>query len=137
MPMYAAGTCRHACLATPSSSPTRPGWNFYLCVRKDVRVGKGGEYLALMLQDASGQVAGRVFENVERYKEEFEVGEFLRVEGRTGIHNGELQLVATQPAPREPRPGRRPGLSRGRLRPERTAADRRHVERARRAWSPA
>ena len=75
--------------------PDKTGWNFYLCVRKDVRVGKGGEYLALVLQDATGQVAGRVFENVERYKEEFEVGEFVRVEGRTSIHNGELQLVAT------------------------------------------
>ena len=75
--------------------PDKPGWNFFLCVRKDVRVGKGGEYLALMLQDASGQVAGRVFEGVERLKEEFEVGEFVRAEGRTSMHNGELQLVAT------------------------------------------
>ena len=46
--------------------PDKTGWNFYLCVRKDVRVGKGGEYLALVLQDATGQVAGRVFEDVER-----------------------------------------------------------------------
>ena len=75
--------------------PDKTGWNFYLCVRKDLRVGKGGEYLALVLQDASGQVAGRAFENVERLKEEFEVGEFIRVEGRTSLHNGELQLVAT------------------------------------------
>ena len=75
--------------------PDRTGWNFYLCVRKDLRIGKGGEYLALVLQDASGQVAGRVFEGVERLKDEFEVGEFVRVEGRTSIHNGELQLVAT------------------------------------------
>ena len=75
--------------------PDKTGWNFYLCVRKDVRVGKGGEYLALTLQDASGQVAGRVFEGVERLKDEFEIGEFVRAEGRTSIHNGELQLVAT------------------------------------------
>jgi 3'-5' exoribonuclease len=75
--------------------PDRTGWNFYLCVRKDLRIGKGGEYLALVLQDASGQLAGRVFENVERLKDEFETGEFLRVEGRSGIHNGELQLVIT------------------------------------------
>jgi 3'-5' exoribonuclease len=74
--------------------PDRTGWNFYLCVRKDVRVGKGGEYLALVLQDASGQVAGRVFEGVDRYKDEFDAGEFVRVEGRTSLHNGELQLVA-------------------------------------------
>jgi 3'-5' exoribonuclease len=74
--------------------PDKAGWNFYLCVRKDLRIGKGGEYLALVLQDASGQVAGRVFEGVERYKDEFDAGEFVRVEGRTSLHNGELQLVA-------------------------------------------
>lgn len=75
--------------------PDKTGWNFFLCTRKDVRVGKGGEYLALVLQDASGHVAGRVFENVDRFKLEFETGEFVRAEGRTSLHNGELQLVAT------------------------------------------
>lgn len=75
--------------------PDKTGWNFYLCVRKDVRVGKNGEYLALMLQDASGQVAARVFDGVERLKHEFEIGEFVRAEGRTSVHNGELQLVAS------------------------------------------
>lgn len=57
-------------------------------------MGKSGEYLALVLQDASGQVAGRVFDGVERFKHEFEIGEFVRAEGRTSVHNGELQLVA-------------------------------------------
>ena len=75
--------------------PDKTGWNFFLCIRKDVRVGKNGEYLALMLQDASGQVAGRVFEGVERLKHEFDIGEFVRAEGRTSTHNGELQLVAS------------------------------------------
>lgn len=75
--------------------PDKTGWNFYLCTRKDVRVGKGGEYLALVLQDASGQVAGRLFDGVDRGKREFDIGEFVRAEGRTGVHNGELQLVVT------------------------------------------
>lgn len=71
------------------------GWSYFLCVRKDLRVGKNGEYLALILQDASGSLAGRVFDGVDRFKGEFEVGEFVRAEGRTSIHNGELQLVAS------------------------------------------
>lgn len=75
--------------------PEAQGWNFYLCTRKDVRLGKNGEYLALTLQDASGQLAGRVFDGAERLKREFDAGEFVRVEGRTGMHNGELQLVAS------------------------------------------
>lgn len=76
-------------------APDTSGWNFYLCVRKDVRIGKNGEYLALVLQDASGQVAGRVFDGVDRLKYEFEIGDFVRVEGRVGLHNGDLQLVAS------------------------------------------
>jgi 3'-5' exoribonuclease len=75
--------------------PDKTGWNFYLCTRKDVRVGKNGEYLALVLQDASGQVAGRMFDGVERAKHEFEIGEFVRAEGRVSVHNGETQLVAS------------------------------------------
>ena len=75
--------------------PDKTGWNFYLCVRKDVRVGKSGEYLALVLQDATGQVAARAFDGVERLKHEFEIGEFVRAEGRTSTHNGELQLIAS------------------------------------------
>jgi 3'-5' exoribonuclease len=75
--------------------PDKTGWNFFLCTRKDVRVGKGGEYLALVLQDASGQLAGRVFDGVDRFKHEFEIGEFVRAEGRISLHNGELQLVAS------------------------------------------
>jgi 3'-5' exoribonuclease len=48
-----------------------------------------------VLQDASGHVAGRVFDTVDRFKLEFEAGEFVRAEGRTSLHNGELQVVAT------------------------------------------
>ena len=75
--------------------PDKSGWSYFLCVRKDVRVGKNGEYLALVLQDATGPLAGRVFDGVDRLKHEFDVGEFVRAEGRTSIHNGELQLVAS------------------------------------------
>ncbi len=75
--------------------PDQTGWGYYLCVRKDLRVGKNGEYLAFVLQDASGQLAGRAFDGVERLKHEFVIGDFVRVEGRTGVHNGELQLVAS------------------------------------------
>lgn len=75
--------------------PDKSGWSYFLCTRKDLRVGKGGDYLALVLQDATGTLAGRVFEGVERFKDEFDAGEFVRAEGRTSLHNGELQLVAT------------------------------------------
>lgn len=93
--MYARGCMSSRLARVAQLEPEKSGWGFYLCVRKDVRVGKSGEYLALVLQDASGTVAGRVFDGVDRYKLEFDAGEFVRAEGRTSLHNGELQLVAS------------------------------------------
>ena len=69
------------------------GWGFFLCTEKSARTGRGGEYLALMLADASGEVAGRVFENLERFRMEFEAGEFVKAQGRLQIFNGRSQFV--------------------------------------------
>jgi len=41
------------------------GWGFFLCARKDVRTGRSGEYLALLLQDASGEIRAKVFQDVD------------------------------------------------------------------------
>jgi 3'-5' exoribonuclease len=69
------------------------GWGFYLCANKELRPGRNGEFLSLTLQDATGRVAGRVFDDVERQKQEFEAGEFVKVQGRTNTYNGRLQIV--------------------------------------------
>lgn len=69
------------------------GWGFFLCTDKALRTGRGGDYLALTLSDASGEVAGRVFDNLERLREEFDAGEFVKVQGRLQIFNGRSQFV--------------------------------------------
>ena len=69
------------------------GWAFYLCTAKELRPGKNGEFLSLTLQDATGRIAGRVFDDVENQKGEFEAGEFVKAQGRTNMYNGRLQLV--------------------------------------------
>lgn len=70
------------------------GWGFFLCTYKEVRTGRsGGEFLFLSLQDASGQVVAKLMTDVDRYKSEFEAGEFVRVEGRGSLYNGQVQLV--------------------------------------------
>jgi 3'-5' exoribonuclease len=69
------------------------GWGFFLCTEKSQRTGRGGEYLALTLADATGEVAGRVFENLERLRAEFDAGEFVKVQGRLQIFNGRSQFV--------------------------------------------
>ena len=69
------------------------GWGFFLCTDKSVRTGRGGDYLALTLADATGQIVARAFDNVERLREEFEVGEFVKAQGRANQFNGRLQFL--------------------------------------------
>jgi 3'-5' exoribonuclease len=70
------------------------GWAFFLCTRKDVRQGRTGElFIALTLQDKTGLVKGRIFNEAARLRDEFDSGEFVKVQGRTELFNGRLQLV--------------------------------------------
>ena len=70
------------------------GWGYFLCTYKEVRTGRSGsEFLFLSLQDASAQVVAKLLADVERFKSEFEAGEFVRVEGRGSLYNGQVQLV--------------------------------------------
>lgn len=70
------------------------GTGFYLCVRKDVRTSRSGdEFLIIVLQDVSGEIAGKVFDNVDTLRHEFEAGEFVKVQGRGSIYNQRLELL--------------------------------------------
>lgn len=75
---------------TESSS----GWSFYLCARKELRTGRGGaDFLSLVLQDVSGQMGAKVFEDVAALAQEFDAGEFVKVQGRGNRHRDKLELV--------------------------------------------
>lgn len=74
-------------------SPGVEGWGFFLCADKFARSGRGGDYVGLLLQDASGALPARIFENVERFRDEFEAGEFVKVTGRVQGTAGRLLLV--------------------------------------------
>lgn len=75
---------------TASSS----GSGFFLCARKDVRTGRtGSEYLELVLQDVSGEIKAKVFQEVDTLKGEFEAGEFVKVQGRGNQFNQRLELI--------------------------------------------
>jgi len=70
------------------------GWGFFLCTYKELRAGRSGsEFLILNLQDATGQTTAKLLQDVERFKGEFEAGEFVRAEGRGSLYNGQVQLV--------------------------------------------
>jgi 3'-5' exoribonuclease len=69
------------------------GWGFYLCARKERRTGRGGDFLALLLQDRSGQIQARVFQDVDVLRAEFDAGEFVKVLGRGNVYHQRLELV--------------------------------------------
>lgn len=70
------------------------GWGFFLCTYRELRAGRSGsELLFLSLQDSSAQIVAKLMSDVDRYKNEFEAGEFVRVEGRGSLYNGQVQLV--------------------------------------------
>jgi 3'-5' exoribonuclease len=70
------------------------GWGFFLCARKDLRTGRnGGVYLDLVLQDVTGEIRAKVFQDVDGLKEEFDAGEFVKVQGRGNLFNQRLELV--------------------------------------------
>jgi 3'-5' exoribonuclease len=69
------------------------GWGFFLCVRKDIRSGRSGEYLALMLQDTSGEIRAKVFQDVDTTKQEFDAGEFVKIQAKGNSFNQQLELI--------------------------------------------
>jgi 3'-5' exoribonuclease len=72
------------------------GWGFFLCSWKELRTGRSGaDFVVLALQDVSGQITAKILEDVARLDAEFEAGEFVRVEGRASVFNGQLQLLVT------------------------------------------
>jgi len=70
------------------------GSGFYLCSRKDVRTGRNGtEFLAIVLQDVTGEIAAKVFNEVDTLRHEFEAGEFVKVQARGSVYNQRLELL--------------------------------------------
>ncbi|MEO6223623.1 MAG: HD domain-containing protein, partial [Vicinamibacterales bacterium] len=72
---------------------TANGWGYFLCSKKELRNGKSGYYLALVLQDISGEIKAKVFQDVEVLKEEFDAGEFVKIQARGNLFNQRLELV--------------------------------------------
>ena len=68
------------------------GWGYFLCTDKELRPVRNGEILLFTLQDSSGRIEAKVLDDIDRFKDEFEAGEFVRVEARSVLFHGQLQL---------------------------------------------
>lgn len=69
------------------------GWGYFLCLQKEVRAGRKSDFLAITLADASGQIQARMFDQIDRYRQEFDAGEFVRAEARVDSFNNQPQLI--------------------------------------------
>jgi 3'-5' exoribonuclease len=69
------------------------GVGFFVCTQKEVRPGRNGEFISMMLQDSTGRISAKVFDDVDRLKGEFETGEFVKVKARANVYNDRLQLI--------------------------------------------
>ncbi len=66
---------------------------FFLCVEKHMKISKVGDYyLDLILQDATGRIACKIWENVEHFGKEFSVGDPVAAKGVVESYNNTLQL---------------------------------------------
>jgi 3'-5' exoribonuclease len=72
---------------------TSAGWRFFLCARKEWRSGRDGSSLVVTLQDATGQVAGRIHDQSLAAEAAFAVGDFVRVEGQAIRNSNRLELA--------------------------------------------
>lgn len=70
------------------------GWGFFLCAQKELRPTKaGGQFLALTLQDATGELPAKVFDGAESLATQFDKGDFVKVQGRGNVYKGQVELV--------------------------------------------
>jgi 3'-5' exoribonuclease len=69
------------------------GTGFFLCARKERRTGRTGPFLVLVLQDATGEIDAKVFQDVEVSSQQFDTGEFVAVQGKGNVFNGRTELI--------------------------------------------
>ena len=75
-------------------SANASGWGFFLCARKEARSGRSGsEYLEIVLQDVSGEIRGKIFQDVDTLKLEFDSGEFVKAQGRSNLYQGRIEII--------------------------------------------
>jgi 3'-5' exoribonuclease len=86
------------------------GWGYFLCTFKELRPIRNGELLLFTLQDCTGRIEAKVLDAAERFNDEFDAGEFVRVEARAVLFHGQLQLNVSHVRRVNPEQDRRQGF---------------------------
>lgn len=75
----------------------------FLVADKQLRVNRNGNlYLQLRLSDKTGSLTGMLWNASENLDQSVTTGGYLRAQGTTQIHNGQLQMIVTRIEPAEP-----------------------------------
>jgi len=69
------------------------GAGFFLCAKKERRTGRSGSFLVLVLQDTTGSIDAKVFQDVDLAGAQFDAGEFVAVQAKGNLFNQRLELV--------------------------------------------
>jgi len=72
---------------------TSVGAGFFLCAKKERRTGRSGSFLVLVLQDTTGSIDAKVFQDVDLSSAQFEAGEFVAVQAKGNLFNQRLELI--------------------------------------------
>jgi 3'-5' exoribonuclease len=76
----------------------------FLLADKQLRVNRNGNlYLQLRLNDKSGSLTGMLWNASDQLSNSVQIGNYLRVQGTTQVHNGQLQMIVTRMEPTDPR----------------------------------
>ena len=68
--------------------------SLFLVKERNIAVGKNGRtFMTLLLGDASGQMDGRLWDNVEATAREFEVGDVIKAKGQVQIFQNRRQFI--------------------------------------------
>jgi len=70
---------------------------FYICKEKSHRNTKNGDsYLDLILQDKTGKISAKIWDEVSHFDDLFEASEPVAVKGKVEDYNSRTQLVIQQ-----------------------------------------
>ena len=69
---------------------------FYLAPEKELREGKGGQYLRMKIQDRTGAVNANVWKDAPKMASEFNAGDVIKIKAQVVNFKGQMQLSISQ-----------------------------------------
>ncbi len=85
--------------------PHEPLHSVFKAAKKEKLASRNGKpYLALTLHDRTGEVDGRVFDNVDAADQAFQAGDYLLLAGKVGHFHGKPQIVIERLERLDPEP---------------------------------